>query len=301
MENRQCVDRRGRPRPDTGVATRLTPSCCSAIIAVVVAILMAPLVCGVVILGSDLVNLIKPFPDPVRYFAAYFRDTAHGTAALPWSSWIALAMLLAAPGLALMLVTLAALHRSLRGSRVMAGHSVPGLPPDPRVLAEQRLANVVSELSLAAALPAPQIRIIDYPAPNALPIGVSAEAYSLVITRPLLQALNREQLQGAVAHVIGSVADGDLAVAMRTTTHAVLLAMVGNFTSGRAIVSEFGQLLLCAIRPGHIDATGFLSELEARRERAQAPAKPADAAAAAPSKRTSMLFLVVAGPVLAGC
>jgi len=272
--------------------------CCSAMIAVVVAILMAPLVCGVVILVSDLVNLVVPFPDLVKTVVAHFQHAAHGTGKLPLSSWLALGALLAAPGLALMLLAIAALHRSLHKSPVLAGHLVPGRAPDPGVLAEQRLANVVSELSVAAALPTPEIRIAESPNANALAIGISAQAYTLVVTRPLLEALNREQLQGAIAHLIGSVADGDLAIGMRSTIHAALLAMVGNFTGGRSTVHEFGQLLLCAIRPGRIDASGFLAELEERRDAVRETTRARREDRSTDSKRTSMLFLIVAGPVM---
>lgn len=265
--------------------------CCSAIVAVVVAILMAPVVCGAAVLLSDLINLVRPFPDPVKIAVAHFQHSAHGAGTVPWSSWIALGAVLATPGLALMLLTIAALHRSLNGSAALAGRTVIGSKPDPQVLAEQRLANVVSELSVAAALPTPDIRIADGPDANALVIGTSPQAYALVVTRPLLQRLNRAQLQGAVAHLIGSVADGDLGIGMRTTVHAVLLAMVGNFRSGRSLVRELGQLFVCALRPGRIDATGLLADLDRRREQMGADTRTT-------SKGTSILFLTVAGPVL---
>lgn len=71
------------------------------------------------------------------------------------------------------------------------------------------LFNVVEEMTIAAGLPKmPQVYIIDTDAPNAFAVG-NEENSAVAVTSGLLMQLNRDELQGVVAHEIGHVKNHD--------------------------------------------------------------------------------------------
>lgn len=73
-----------------------------------------------------------------------------------------------------------------------------------------QLVNVVRELSLAAGLPMPRVWIIDDTAPNAFATGRDPAHASLAITTGLLEKLDREELQGVIAHELSHVRNYDI-------------------------------------------------------------------------------------------
>ncbi len=84
---------------------------------------------------------------------------------------------------------------------------------------EQQLRNVVAELALAAGIPAPTVYVIESPTLNAMSVGRSTDRASIAITRGLLDQLDREQLQGVIAHELAHIANLD-------SRHAVLVALL---------------------------------------------------------------------------
>jgi len=74
---------------------------------------------------------------------------------------------------------------------------------------EPQLINVVEEMSLAAGLPMPRVRVIETDALNAFATGLRTDKATIGITRGLLQQLNREELQGVIAHEMSHVANLD--------------------------------------------------------------------------------------------
>ena len=74
-----------------------------------------------------------------------------------------------------------------------------------------QLFNVVEEMKIAAALPAmPKIYIINDAAPNAFATGRSPKSASVAVTAGLLGRLNRDQLQGVIAHEISHILHRDI-------------------------------------------------------------------------------------------
>ena len=74
-----------------------------------------------------------------------------------------------------------------------------------------QLFNVVEEMKIAAALPAmPKIYIINDPAPNAFATGRKPESASVAVTAGLLARLNRDELQGVIAHEISHIVNRDI-------------------------------------------------------------------------------------------
>ncbi|MBN1392408.1 MAG: M48 family metallopeptidase [Sedimentisphaerales bacterium] len=74
-----------------------------------------------------------------------------------------------------------------------------------------QLFNVVEEMKIAAGLPAmPKIYIIPDPAPNAFATGRSPQSASVAVTAGLLGRLNRDELQGVIAHEISHILHRDI-------------------------------------------------------------------------------------------
>jgi heat shock protein HtpX len=73
-----------------------------------------------------------------------------------------------------------------------------------------QLGNVVDEMAIAAGLPRPTLYVIPDHDPNAFATGRDPEHASIAVTRGLLDALNREELQGVVAHEMSHVRNYDI-------------------------------------------------------------------------------------------
>ncbi len=77
-----------------------------------------------------------------------------------------------------------------------------------------QLMNVVRELSIAANIPMPKVYLIDDTAPNAFATGRDPEHASIAVTRGLLEKLDREELQGVVAHELSHIRNFDIRFAL---------------------------------------------------------------------------------------
>jgi len=74
-----------------------------------------------------------------------------------------------------------------------------------------QLFNVVEEMKIAAGLPAmPKVYIIESEAPNAFAIGRKPENCAVAVTAGLLSRLNRDELQGVVAHEVSHINNRDV-------------------------------------------------------------------------------------------
>ena len=86
------------------------------------------------------------------------------------------------------------------------------------------LINVVEEMAIAAGLARPPaVHLMESEAPNAFAVGRRPDQAALVVTSGLLKRLDRDQLQGVVAHEIGHIHNEDVRF---MTLAAVLLGSV---------------------------------------------------------------------------
>ncbi len=88
-----------------------------------------------------------------------------------------------------------------------SAHALPLNPADPR---ERVLDNVVEEIAIAGGLPKPAIYVIPDSDPNAFATGSGPEQASIAVTRGLLEKLDRDELQGVVAHELSHVRNYDV-------------------------------------------------------------------------------------------
>jgi Zn-dependent protease with chaperone function len=121
---------------------------------------------------------------------------------------------LVVPGAVATLATWIAI-RGLLG-RVGVGWSLDGIGARPlktRDLEEQQLGNLVEEMAVAAGVKPPKVLLIDTPETNAAITGLHVDDSTILVTRGLLDTLDRDETQAVIAHLIGSVGNGDLRIA----------------------------------------------------------------------------------------
>jgi heat shock protein HtpX len=80
-------------------------------------------------------------------------------------------------------------------------------PADPK---QRVLDNVVEEMAIAGGLPKPAVYVIPDGDPNAFATGSGPERASIAVTRGLLEKLDRDELQGVVAHELSHVKNYDV-------------------------------------------------------------------------------------------
>ncbi|MBA2616755.1 MAG: M48 family metallopeptidase [Rubrobacter sp.] len=92
-----------------------------------------------------------------------------------------------------------------------------------------QLFNVVEEMSIAGGLPMPKVYIIQDTAPNAFATGRDPEHASVAVTSGLLEKLDRDELQGVMAHEMAHVGNYDIRYAM----------LVGILVGTTVLISDF--------------------------------------------------------------
>lgn len=93
---------------------------------------------------------------------------------------------------------------------------------------ERRLENVVEEMAIAAGVPRPAIYLIDDPDPNAFVTGTDPLKPHLAVTTGLLAALDRDELQGVIAHEMGHVKNLDMQLMTLVAGLAGAIALIAD-------------------------------------------------------------------------
>ena len=139
-------------------------------------------------------------------------------------------------GLTLAVIAAGALYRrfTLREggravARIAGGRElVPG-GADP---AERRLLNIIEEMSIASGVPMPAVFVLDdEPGLNAFAAGYTPSDAAVAVTRGCLEKLNRDELQGVVAHEFSHLLNGDMRLNIRLVAvlyGILMLAMLGR-------------------------------------------------------------------------
>lgn len=95
----------------------------------------------------------------------------------------------------------------------------------PEGLHEQRVLNVVEEMALAAGVPVPPVYLLEEPGINAFAAGLRPENAVIGVTRGAIERLNRDELQGVIAHEFSHILHGDMRLNTRLVAvlHGILL------------------------------------------------------------------------------
>ncbi len=97
-----------------------------------------------------------------------------------------------------------------------------------------QLFNIVEEIKIASGLPSmPKVYLIDSQVPNAFAVGLKPERAAVAVTTGLVAKLNRDELQGVVAHEIGHIANRDtLFMTMAGVTVGAVVILADLFLRG---------------------------------------------------------------------
>ena len=104
----------------------------------------------------------------------------------------------------------------------------------------RQLDNVVEEMSLAAGLPKPKVYVVPDADPNAFATGRDPEHASIAVTRGLLDAVTRDELQAVVAHELSHVRNLDIRLMTVIAAMVGTLALLSDWTSRGLRASSSG-------------------------------------------------------------
>ncbi len=169
-----------------------------------------------------------------------------------------------------------AVARMLGGARV---------EPDTRDPMRRQLHNVVEETAIAAAVPVPEVYVLDTESGiNAFAAGFSPNDAVIAVTRGMLENLTRDELQGVIAHEFSHILHGDTRLNMRligASFGILAIALTGRLlmravavsrssrSDGRAIMAgyAFGLLLIVVGYVGVLAARLIKAAVSRDRER----------------------------------
>ena len=99
-------------------------------------------------------------------------------------------------------------------------------------LFERRLMNVVEEMAIASGTPVPPVYVLEEAGINAFAAGYSPSDAVIGVTRGAIETLNREQLQGVIAHEFNHILHGDMRINIRLIgiLHGIMvLGIIGYY------------------------------------------------------------------------
>ena len=91
------------------------------------------------------------------------------------------------------------------------------------------LFNLIHEVTIASGLPMPKVAIVVDSAPNAFATGRDPDHALIAFTTGILEVMDRNQLQGVVAHEMSHVANRDTLVSAIAATTAGAIALLSDF------------------------------------------------------------------------
>jgi heat shock protein HtpX len=92
-----------------------------------------------------------------------------------------------------------------------------------------KLYHAVDGLAVAAGIPAPKAYVINDTAMNAFATGKDPAHASIVVTTGLLAVLNREELEGVVAHEMSHIKNYDIRFMMLTAVLVGVVTLLSDF------------------------------------------------------------------------
>ena len=123
----------------------------------------------------------------------------------------------------------------------LGGHLICPNTNDPQ---ERRIHNIVEEMAIASGTPVPPVYLMEEKGINAFAAGYSPNDAVVGITRGCVEKLNREQLQGVVAHEFSHILNGDMRLNIKLTGlifGIVCLSRIGEVLMRVAALSGSGR------------------------------------------------------------
>jgi heat shock protein HtpX len=96
------------------------------------------------------------------------------------------------------------------------------------MIRDRQLINLVDEMRIAAGVPMPEVYIIDSVVPNAFATGRDPEHGKIAVTTGLMEKLNREELQGVIAHEMSHIRNFDIRYMMLVAGIVGAIVLLGD-------------------------------------------------------------------------
>ena len=135
---------------------------------------------------------------------------------------------------------------------------------------ERRLGELVEEVAIAAGAPAPRLFVIDQATVNAAAIGTSPKDAVILVTRGLVDTLDKAETEAAMGRLVATICAGDLRVAQSifaaVQTFAFFLTVL-DLPVSRSAWRTLGELALLVVspRPSPQRIAGIAGRLDASR------------------------------------
>ncbi len=126
-------------------------------------------------------------------------------------------------------------------AEMMNGRLISAGTTDPE---ERRLLNIVEEMAIASGVPVPPVYIMEEAGINAFAAGFKPADAVIGVTRGCLKTLNRDELQGVVAHEFSHILNGDMRLNIRligVLFGILLLTVIGRMIFHIAAYSGGGR------------------------------------------------------------
>src|SRR5436305_6843496 len=114
----------------------------------------------------------------------------------------------------------------------------------------QQLYNIVETLAIGDGLPLPKVYVIEDASPNAFATGRDPNHAAVTVTTGLLQMMNREELEGVLAHEMSHIKNFDVRLLLVVTTMIGMAALIASAfwnSVGRMRMRGQGALIVLAI------------------------------------------------------
>ena len=112
--------------------------------------------------------------------------------------------------------------------------------------------RMVDRLRQAAGLPMPTVAVAPHAQPNAFATGRSPERAVVCVTQGLLRVVNRDELEGVIAHELAHIKNRDMQISTVAATMAgaiTYLAYIALFFGGRENRNPWAALALLIVGP----------------------------------------------------
>ncbi len=93
------------------------------------------------------------------------------------------------------------------------------------------LWHIVEDMALVGKVPMPRVFIIDDPSPNAFATGSDPNHAAVAATTGLLARLNREEIEGVMAHEVSHIRNYDIKLQTTALALAAVVSILANFGS----------------------------------------------------------------------
>jgi heat shock protein HtpX len=97
------------------------------------------------------------------------------------------------------------------------------------------LFSIVHNLALKAQLPMPRVYIIPEEAPNAFATGRNEKHAVVAVTEGIMRILNKEELEGVIAHELSHIKNRDMLIGSIAATLAGAIVMLAHMAQWAAI------------------------------------------------------------------